>query len=91
MHGFRLGTGYIFSTNCLTPDPSSDCTSGSVQLVGGESSVEGRVELCIDGDWSTVCDEGWDGVDAAVTCQQLNLPHSGKFSLVTSLTHHAQK
>ena len=29
-------------------------------MAGGESSNEGRVEICIDGVWGTVCDGGWE-------------------------------
>lgn len=66
----------------LTLDPSPECTVGSVRLTGGNSTVEGLVELCIDGEWSNVCDQGWDAFDASVTCKQLNLPYTGICCLV---------
>ena len=48
---------------------------GSIRLAGsGDSSVtEGRVEICINGEWGTICDNGWDSLDAKVVCRQLNL------------------
>ncbi len=47
------------------------CVEGSVRLLGGSNSSEGRVEVCLIQAWGTVCDDGWDSVDARVICGQL--------------------
>ncbi|EFJ40767.1 hypothetical protein VOLCADRAFT_107987 [Volvox carteri f. nagariensis] len=44
---------------------------GAVRLVAGNSSREGIVQICKGGLWGTVCDDGWDDVDANTVCRQL--------------------
>ena len=36
------------------------------------------MEICLNGVWGSVCDDGWDAIDASVVCQQLGYD-GGKF------------
>ncbi len=52
------------------------CIDGEIRLVGG-NVISGRLELCINNAWGTVCEEGFTADDAQVVCYQTGLPHNG--------------
>ena len=45
-----------------------------VRLLGGSNPFEGRVELFLQGQWGTVCNDGWSTEEANVICRQLGYP-----------------
>ncbi len=47
------------------------CVTGDIRLANGFRSSEGRVEVCSNNVWGTVCDVAWGADDATVVCRQL--------------------
>ena len=58
---------------------AAPCTDGRLRLAGGNVDNEGRVEICLNNEWGTICDDNWSTNDANVACRQLGFPHSGDY------------
>ncbi len=62
---------------CTFYSPLSVCVQGSVRLVGGSSDLEGRVEVCNNQEWGTVCQTFWESPDAGIVCSQIGYSRFG--------------
>ena len=66
-----------------TTQPVS-CKTGDIRLFGGTKDYEGRLEVCINQVWGTVCSRSWGSTDTRVACRQLGHLESLFKILVTS-------
>ena len=57
----------------------TNCKDGDVRLVGGSTSLEGRVEVCLNNVWGTVCRKSSSFFhEAQVVCNQLGFIRAGQ-------------
>ena len=62
------------------------CTDGDVRLEDGDREYEGRIEVCYDENWATVCDFDVDDMLAKVVCRQLEFSlHSKSIAVSHSI------
>ena len=56
------------------------CVQSSVRLQGGANQLTGRVEICLNNQWGTICDAQWNAGDVRVLCRQLGFSPNGNNS-----------
>ena len=63
---------YKLKTSYFSAIGGTNCTYGDVRLADYRySRSEGRVEVCYNGEWGSVCSHGWSGVESTAVCKQL--------------------
>ena len=63
-----LNFAYILTEKCL---------HGDIKLSGSGYSSIGRINVCVNGDWGTVCSTSFDHADASVVCAELGFSRFG--------------
>ena len=83
-----LTVSHIHTANCHTSGihhvylfvfaaENFTCPDGELRLAGGNASNYGRVEICFENQFGTVCDDLWNNSAAAVVCNQLGFGRAG--------------
>ena len=60
------------------------CANGDLRLAGSTNIGQGRVEICVNETWGTICDDSWDANDAGVACRVLGFSRFRKMSITIS-------
>ena len=72
---FYCHTNHPFTIFCPYTSAAAVCNNSDIRIKGGTKDSNGRVEVCYQGQWGTVCDDAWhrlwDTNDAEVVCRQL--------------------
>ncbi|XP_063405982.1 deleted in malignant brain tumors 1 protein-like [Mytilus trossulus] len=60
--------------------------AGDLRIISTTQENKGRLEIYHNGEWGTVCDDGFENVDAAVACKQLG--YCSGVAVAPSAVHH---
>lgn len=56
----------------LNKTVEDNCTDGDIRLRDGGNALEGRVEICYNRAWGTICHRGFGDSEAEIICNELD-------------------
>ena len=59
-----------------------NCIDWDVRLQNGSNELQGRVEVCYNDAWGTICQNRFSGEEAQIVCQQLGFLTEGKIIII---------
>ena len=73
---------YAYSLVLFLSASDNNCTDGDIRLVGGSTSSEGIVEMCLGGHYGYICQDemGTNDKKGILTCEQLGYDPAGEKS-----------
>ena len=74
----KYNKGCVFKCLFIIAPGYVPCTNGDIIRLQGGNATSGRVEICSNDTWGTVCDDYWGRSDAQVVCRQLGFPPEGE-------------
>ncbi|PFX21163.1 Macrophage scavenger receptor types I and II, partial [Stylophora pistillata] len=91
VNGSLVAKGNPFERIVFTLNPTNNSVNSSynrpfnlpfgeeIRLRDGSSAQDGRLEIFVNGQWGTVCDDIWDIRDTQVACRQLGFKEAKRF------------
>ena len=67
----------------LNHKSAGPCYDGEIRLEGANIAYEGRVQICFNNTWGTVCDSNFGPQEATVVCRQLQYSTTGEHHSTT--------
>ena len=63
----------------------SACTNGDLRI-NGTITLAGRLEVCYNNTWGTICDDAFGPQEAVTACRQLGFSDAGRIGILVAYT-----
>ena len=69
---------YVIDDSAIIVPTQTVCSDNEVRLQGGATATQGRVEICRENIWTSVCAQDWDTDYAELICSELGHRMDGR-------------